>query len=222
VSEQMNGARGLASLLRERTAALHRQAQRCGVMRDIMRRQATPGGYKLLLRNLWPAYSELERGLDRLQERPGVGRFARPVLYRAPAIAKDLAALAGADWQARIPLLEAGRAYAAAVAEAAAGDGERLIAHAYTRYLGDLNGGQLIGAILSKAACIGPGRNAYFLFEAGEEPLERLRAEFKADLDRAGEEIISPAAVLEEAGRAFECNIALSRAVHEVGRAQAA
>ena len=203
---------GLARRLRDRTAALHRQAQRTGIMRDILRRQATATGYALLLRNLWPAYSELERGLDRLRASPGVGRFARPILYRAPAIARDLAALHGADWADRIPLLDAGKTYAARVAEAAAGGGERLIAHAYTRYLGDLNGGQLSGAILTKTLGLGPGKNAFFLFQA--DPLEQLRADFKADLDCAGVEVAAVPDVIEEAAHAFECNIALSRAVH--------
>jgi heme oxygenase len=212
---------GLAAQLRARIAGLHRQAQRTGIMRGIMRRQAAPASYALLLRNLWPVYSGLERALERLRAVPGAGRFARPVLYRATAIAQDLAALHGPRWAEEIPLLEAGEIYAARIAEAAAGDGERLIAHAYTRYLGDLNGGQLIGAILAKSARLAPGTNAFFLFEA-DVPLERLRADFKLELDRAGAEISSIPAVLEEAERAFECNIALSRAVHAARRQAAA
>jgi heme oxygenase (biliverdin-producing, ferredoxin) len=216
MSKQIKEASGLAQRLRERTAALHKQAQHTGIMRAILRRQATSAGYALLLRNLWPAYSALEQALDRLRASPGVGRFARPILYRAPAIARDLTALHGPDWADRIPLLEAGRAYAASIAEAAERGGECLIAHAYTRYLGDLNGGQLIGAILSKSLGLGPGKNAFFQFEAG--PLERLRADFKLNLDQAGTEIVCMPAVVEEAARAFEHNIALSRAVHAAQR----
>jgi heme oxygenase (biliverdin-producing, ferredoxin) len=203
---------GLSQALRERTAALHRQAQRTGIMRDILRWQAAPATYALLLRNLWPVYAELERALERVPPARGAGRFARPVLYRAAAIARDLAALHGPGWAAELPLLAPGEHYAACVAEAAAGDGERLIAHAYTRYLGDLSGGQLIGAILSKRFGLEPDQNAFFLFEGGV-PVETLRTEFRRDLDLAGAEISSIPAVVAEAARAFQCNIALFRAV---------
>jgi heme oxygenase len=213
-------AASLARQLRVRTAGLHRKAQRTGIMHELAHRRASLAGYTLLLRNLWPAYFELESALERHSAAPGVGRFARPILYRAPAIAQDLAALSGPDWADRIPLLEAGKAYAARVAAAAAGGGERLIAHAYTRYLGDLNGGQAIRAILSESAGLGPGKNAFYVF-AGDSPLDGLKAEFRLDLDRAGGEIASVPAVIEEALHAFECNIALSCAVHDAQRAVA-
>jgi heme oxygenase (biliverdin-producing, ferredoxin) len=209
---------GLAHRLRERTAGLHRQARLTGFMRDILRRKATLGGYALLLRNLWPVYSGLEAALERRRALPGAGRFARPILYRASAIARDLAVISGPDWAEQVPLLEAGQAYAARVAAAATWDGEGLIAHAYTRYLGDLNGGQVVRDVLCKTIGLGAGKNAFYTFE-GSVPLEELRAEFRHDLDRAGSEIASPSAVIEEAARAFECNIALSRAVHDAWRA---
>jgi heme oxygenase len=35
--------------------------------------------------------------------------------------------------------------------KAAEGDGTRLIAHAYTRYLGDLSGGQILQRLLARS-----------------------------------------------------------------------
>jgi heme oxygenase len=55
----------LSGALRERTAELHTQAERAGIVNDILRGTATRHGYALLLRNLLPAYEAMESGLDR-------------------------------------------------------------------------------------------------------------------------------------------------------------
>jgi len=48
-----------------RTKALHVEAERTGIIRDLLRGEATREGYVLLLRNLLPAYRAMEQGLVR-------------------------------------------------------------------------------------------------------------------------------------------------------------
>ena len=61
--------------LQERTATLHRQAERSGFIRTMLQGRASRDGYALFLRNLLPAYQALEQGLERGRSDPGVGRW---------------------------------------------------------------------------------------------------------------------------------------------------
>ena len=197
-------ASGLAPALRARTAALHVQAERSGIVAEILRGRASRTAYALLLRNLLPAYRAMEAGLERHRLSPGVRWFARPEMYRAEAIAADLAALGGAH-----ALLAAGAAYADRIA---ACDGPRLIGHAYARYLGDLSGGQVLKRLLARTLGLGPEATSFYDFPAIAD-IDAFKQAFRAALDRAGGEIADPAAVLDEAAEAFRLNIAVSEAV---------
>jgi heme oxygenase len=204
---------GLADAFRDRTRLLHGRAERSGVIRDIMRGQATRDGYALLLRNLLPAYEQMERGLDRHRHAPAVREVARRELYRGRAIADDLAALCGREWRRSLPLLAAGKRYANRTAEAAQGDGSRLIAHAYARYLGDLSGGRILRRLLARSLALEPSALSFYDFP-GIADTEAFKADYRAALDRAAAAMIDVADVVEEAAVAFRLNIAVSEAVH--------
>jgi heme oxygenase len=203
---------GLADALRRRTGELHARAERSGVVAELLHGRASRGGYALLLRNLQPAYEALEQGLERHRGAPALAGLARPPLYRAHALAADLAELAGPDWRAALPLLEAGAHYARCVAAAAEGRGERLAAHAYVRYLGDLSGGRILGPLLARSLGLPVAALTFYAFPGLDDP-EAFRFEFRDALDRAGREMTDPAAVVEEAALAFRLNIAVSEAV---------
>ena len=195
-----------------RTRTLHLEAEKSGVISDILRGTASREGYVLLLRNLHSAYREIELGIEQHRDAPGLGLLAEYKLNRAPAIASDLTNLCGADWARRIPLLPAGEAYARSVAQAAQGDGTRLIAHAYTRYLGDLNGGSVLARLLAKTLGLQPGELSLYDFSGVANPAT-LKSDYRIALDRAGSAAPDPGAIIEEGVLAFSLNIALSVAV---------
>jgi len=97
-------------------------------------------------------------------------------------------------------------------ARAAAGDGSRLIAHAYIRYLGDLYGGQILRRILARSLGLGAPSLSFYDFPAIADA-EAFKAGYRAALDQAALEIEDCAGVVEEAALAFELNIAVSMAV---------
>jgi heme oxygenase (biliverdin-producing, ferredoxin) len=204
---------GFANLLRDRTRALHAAAERSGIIREILRGGSTREGYALLLRNLLPTYQELERGLDRHAHSRGVRQVAMKTLYRAPAIEADLLGLAGSQWNNVLPLLPEGERYAHCVAVAAGGDGARLIAHAYLRYLGDLSGGQIMKRLLQKSLGLDSASLSFYDF-ANIADIGAFKAEFRSALDRTAIEVGDTGPVIDEAELAFELNIALSEAVY--------
>lgn len=203
-------AGGLADALRDDTQLWHRRAERSGIIRALLRGQASRQAYALLLRNLLPAYQQLEKALDTHRQALGLRQIARTEVYRAPAIVADLNALCGYDWSQTVPVLTEGRAYANRIVDLAGG--EALIAHAYVRYLGDLNGGQIIRRRLSHSPGLEPEALGFYAFPAITD-VGSFTAEYRAGFDRAGAEIAQPQSVLAEACLAFELNVALSEAV---------
>lgn len=198
-----------------RTKTLHVEAERTGIIRDLLRGDASREGYILLLRNLLPAYQEMEQGLERHRNSRIPAALAQYRLDRAPAIEADLLSLCGNNWKRDIPLLDAGEIYARRIAKAAEGDGARLIAHAYTRYLGDLSGGQILQRLLERSLELRPSELSFYDFPRFAD-LAELKADYRKALDQAGALASDPQAVVEEGAIAFSLNIDLSCAVQSV------
>ncbi len=195
-----------------RTKALHVEAERTGIIRDLLRGDASREGYILLLRNLLPAYQALEQGLERRRDSPILAGLAEYRLDRAPAIEADLLALCGKSWKHDIPLLKTGEVYARRIAKASEGDGAGLVAHAYTRYLGDLSGGQILQRLLERSLELSASELSFYNFSHFAD-LAALKANYRDALDRAAALASDQQAVVEEGAIAFSLNIDLSCAV---------
>ncbi|CAL75505.1 heme oxygenase [Bradyrhizobium sp. ORS 278] len=199
---------GLLEAMRERTKTLHVTAERTGVVAELLRGRGTVRAYALLLRNLLPVYEALEAELVRHQASPVVGLTVRPELHRCPAIKADLAALDASD----LPLLPEAIAYVRAIQEAGSGSGHPLLAHAYTRYLGDLSGGQIIKKILARSLELQPEALSFYEFPAITD-IPRFKTEYREALEQAGSAMTEHDSVVEEAATAFQLNITLSQAL---------
>jgi|APFre7841882724_1041349.scaffolds.fasta_scaffold00179_4 heme oxygenase len=194
--------------MRAATRTLHAQAERSGFVRELLTGRATHSGYALWLRNLWPAYATLERALGAAPAGSPIAALADARMMRATALENDLAALAGAEWRQTLPELAAGAAYARRI-DAAWGAGAPLLAaHAYVRYLGDLNGGRVLRDILRTKLGLPDATLCFYAFDADSAALE---TSYRAALCNASEG--DPEAAAREAALAFQLNIALSEEV---------
>jgi heme oxygenase (biliverdin-producing, ferredoxin) len=213
VTQPASDARAkLTEMMRARTSALHTRAERSGIINDVLRGKASRYGYALLLRNLLPAYHQLEAGLEAHRHSPAVCAAASRELYRSPALRSDLNELFGREWESALPLVPAGEKYGRQVAIAAGGDGTRLIAHAYSRYFGDLSGGQILKRLLGRAPGLQARELSFYDFpEIGDAAA--FKDQYRRLIDEAAATIIDAAAVVDEAVMAFELNIAVSEAV---------
>lgn len=201
----------LLDALRHRTKALHVQAERSGIIAEILHGRATRQAYALLLRNLLPVYVTMEDAIERHRETP-VGRIVQPQLYRMQALAADLRVLS--DGFVELPLLTEAVDYADAVLRASSGSGLRLIAHAYARYLGDLSGGQIMKRLLTTSLDLPASALSFYDFPAVPD-IAACKADFRGAIERAGDDIDDFDAVVEEAAHAFELNIKLSIALQD-------
>lgn len=201
---------GFAAMVRERTKLAHRAAERAGFIADLLHGRATTAGYALFLRNLHPAYAALEPALAACADHPVAGAFADPRLRRLEALAADLHATAGAEWEA-LPLLPEAAAYAAAITVVSQ-QPDRLAGHAYARYLGDLSGGQILKPLLTRMLGLGPAALGFYDFPAFAD-LAVPKRSLRAALDAVSVESDLAEALCDEAVVAFGHNIAVSEAV---------
>ena len=204
----------LTQMMRDRTHRLHARAERSGIVNALLRGKASRYSYALLMRNLVPAYQALEAGLDAHRHLPDMRGIARHELYRIPALTFDLTELFGHEWDVALPLLPAGAEYGRRVAIAAEGDGARLIAHAYTRYLGDLSGGQVLKRLLLSSPGLRLQEVSFYDFPL-IDGIEDFKKHYRCSIDGYAASRPDLEMIVGEAVTAFEMNIAVSEAVHE-------
>jgi heme oxygenase len=198
--------------IRMRTHALHRQAERSGVLHDLLHGRGDRRDYAMLLRNLLPVYRALEHGLDHHRQSSMLRELCQQALFRSAALESDLDALCDRSWRESMEILPAADRYAACVTDASRGDGSLLIAHAYVRFLGDLNGGQFLRCALARSLSLHPSELGFFEFP-GISDIAAFAADYRAALQRAARAAPDPDALTTEAESAFRLNIDLSTAV---------
>jgi len=202
---------GFAARLRESTQAVHTRAEKTTFIRGFLRGAASPASYTRLLAALLPVYEAMEDEMSRrASSDPILARFHFPALHRAQAIRRDLACLAGPGWADVVPAMEAGEIYARRIRLVAAHEPHRLVGHLYTRYMGDLAGGQILARIAERSLGLtrGAGLDFYDFPELPDIPA--MEALFRGRLDELD---LLPetkrAAVVDEAQAAFRHNIAI-------------
>lgn len=212
------GDRPLSTMLREGTRQAHARAEAAGFVRCWLRGVVEPVSYREHLARLRRVYGALEGALDRLAGHPLLAPLDRPELRRLAALDADLAVHAGA-----LGTSPAADAYAARIDAVAATHPELLVAHVYTRYLGDLSGGQLLGR-LARRALAGDSGFAFYAFPAIPDA-RAFRAAYRRALDALPVDDATAGDLVDEAVTAFALSEALFHElegilVARVGRAR--
>lgn len=196
--------------LRRATAAAHDRAHHSPYMGALFGGRLALEDYGTLVVQYWHIYTALEDGADRLADHPVVGGFAVDALRRREAIAADLAFLRGADWADHLHPLASTAAYAERIRETVEAWPAGWVAHHYTRYLGDLAGGQAVRVLLERHYGV-TGDGARFYDFAALGPVPPFRTRYRGLLDAAPWDDVERARVTDEACHAFELNIAMLR-----------
>lgn len=165
----------LSARLRAQTKALHVQAERTGIMAQLLRGRATLPAYAALMVSLQEIYIALEDGLATQASDAVLGPLLVPGFARSTAIATDLRALTALGIVLPPAAAEA-RSYAAHLRDLTRADPPRLLAHAWLRYLGDLNGGQIISGIVRDSLGLSPEATQFYEFPALPDPMAAAAA----------------------------------------------
>lgn len=196
--------------VREHTRDLHREAERTGFVRDMLAGRIDRLHYLLWLRNLHAVYDALEQALRSPDGMARAAPFTDPRLCRTQPLAEDLVTLAGADWD-RLPRVPETDGYVDVIG--AARLSWRLMGHAYTRYLGDLSGGQLLSGLMAKHLGLPADALRYYGF-SGIPDIPSYRTTLRDRMDAVLHDDESAMRdALQGAAEGFEQSIALSRAI---------
>ncbi|MGI5407865.1 heme oxygenase (biliverdin-producing) [Streptomyces chartreusis] len=205
-----------STVIRTASHEEHVQAETSTFMSDMLGGRLGVDAYARYTEQLWFVYEALEAGAERLASDPVAGPFIRPELFRLASLERDLAHLRGPGWRSLVSALPATRAYADRVRECAKDWPAGYIAHHYTRYLGDLSGGQIIRDKAEKTWGFtrkGDGVR-FYVFEEISNPAAFKRG-YRELLDEVRADDLEKQRIVAECKRAFALNTAVFRALGE-------
>ncbi|MFI7273310.1 heme oxygenase (biliverdin-producing) [Streptomyces sp. NPDC049879] len=197
--------------IRETSHAQHTEAETSTFMSRLLGGELGVDAFRRYTEQLWFVYRALEGAADRLADDPVAGPFIRPELFRSTALGRDLDHLhGGADWRTTLRPLPATERYAARVMEVARDWPGGYVAHHYTRYLGDLSGGQVIRSTAEKLwgfARKGDGVR-FYVFEEIANPAA-FKRDYRSWLDGIPADDAERLRIADECKHAFALNTAL-------------
>lgn len=198
----------VAALVRAASADDHKAAESRGYIVQLMGGELSLEEYTRYLAQFGWVYEALEeRG-----SRDGDPAVFDPELARMAAIEADLAALGAADWRTSQPALPATAEYAAHL-RAVSDDDVRYLAHHYTRYLGDLSGGQAIARLVARHYGATPDQLSFYRFDIAEDGVVRYKRGYREamnDLALAPEQVDL---LIAEVRTSFRMNSAIFEAL---------
>ncbi|MET7341572.1 heme oxygenase (biliverdin-producing) [Streptomyces sp. NPDC087866] len=209
-----------STLIRIASHEQHTEAETSTFMGDLLGGRLGVDAYTRYTEQLWFVYRALEEGAQALAADPVAGPFIQPELMRTAELERDLAHLRGEGWCEGLEPLPATAAYAERVAECARTWPAGYIAHHYTRYLGDLSGGQIIRDKAEKTwgfARKGDGVR-FYVFEEIPNPASFKRG-YRELLDAVNADDLEKQRIVDECKRAFALNTAVFRELGEEFRA---
>ncbi|MFC7883405.1 heme oxygenase (biliverdin-producing) [Streptomyces sp. NPDC057376] len=205
-----------STLIRTASHEQHVEAETSTFMSDLLGGRLGVDAYARYTEQLWFVYEALEAGAGRLASDPVAGPFVRPELMRLASLERDLAHLRGPEWRAGMTALPPTEEYAARVRECAGSWPAGYVAHHYTRYLGDLSGGQIIRDKAERTwgfARKGDGVR-FYVFEEITNPAA-FKREYRELLDGIRADDLEKQRVVAECKRAFALNTGVFRALGE-------
>lgn len=198
-----------SELLRARTQADHARAETSGYMAALLDGELSRERYAELVAQLSFVYATLESAAEAMRDDPVAGAFVTDELRRGPALDADLETLLGADWADQIEPGAATRSYCDRLREVCFSWPGGFVAHHYTRYLGDLSGGQVIGAIVRRVYELPRGGGAAFYEFPLIEDRNAFKAGYRQRLDDAPWNLEEQEQIVEEIMRAYAFNVAM-------------
>lgn len=198
----------LATKLREGTKKAHTMAENVGFVKCFLKGVVEKTSYRKLVANLYFVYSAMEEEMERHQNHPIVSKIYFPELNRKTSLEQDLHFYYGSNWREQIAPSEAGQAYVARIREISEHQPELLVSHSYTRYLGDLSGGQILKNIAQRAMNLNGEGTAFYEFQDITDE-KAFKAKYRQALDELPVDDATADRIVEEANAAFGMNMKL-------------
>jgi heme oxygenase len=214
----MSDVISFSAALRERSRSAHSTSEHAGFMADLVSGAGTRDDYVAPVAQHWFIYAALEEATERMRVDPVASVFLSDKLTRLPAIEADLDFLIGSDWRDTVVPLPTTQAYVSRIRRVAATWPGGFVAHHYTRYLGDLSGGQFIGRLMKRRFGFETNGIGFYLFGDIADP-EEFKNVYRDKLDAAPWDDAEKERVIDEVLVAYRFNTEL---FEDLARAKAA
>ncbi|KAI9014476.1 heme oxygenase-domain-containing protein [Phycomyces nitens] len=223
----------LASAMREGTKAIHKAAEESVFTKKFLKGDITLDEYGRYINSLYYVYSSMEALLEKHKNDPAVENIFFPEeLNRKEVLLRDLEHYYGKERLAKViapsAMTPAVKAYINAMEDACKVNPALLVAYSYTRYLGDLSGGQILAKRLKKAVLqlnekdsawdSTKGLEFYYFDHIGNQ--NEFKALYRERLDGAKVSQKTKDLIVEEALKCFAFNIDVFDEIHELSQAK--
>ena len=196
------------------TKKSHSAAENTSFVRSFLRGVVSKESYKKLVSDLYFVYSAMEEEVENLKDHPIIGQIQLSDLKRVNALEQDLRFYYGPIWRSIITPSEACNQYVNRIREVAKNEPELLVGHHYTRYLGDLSGGQILKGIAEKALELGNGQGLKFYDFEKIEDTKAYKAGYRGILNDLPIDQHQADAIIVEANYAFRLNMYMLSLIH--------
>nr|QHO64155.1 Heme oxygenase [Lympha mucosa] len=197
----------LATQLREGTTKSHSMAENVSFVKSFLGGVVDRKSYRKLVANLYFIYSTLEEKMFINRNHPMIKPIYFLELNRKASLEQDLIFYYGLEWKNIIKPSEATNNYINRINKISFNQPELLIAHAYTRYIGDLSGGQILKKIVENAMSLSDGNGVAFynFFEIKDD--NKFKRLYKDKLNDLPLTQIQMSNIISEANIAFTLNM---------------
>lgn len=210
----------LSEVLTAGTKESHDKAENSPFVKDFLRGRIKRELFKLGTAALYYVYSAIEEEIEKNKDHPMFAPLYFPSeLHRRDALAKDLEYLYGEDWESKISCSAATRPYVDRIHEVGRDDPVLLVAHAWTRYMGDLSGGQILKKVAQRALKLPPtGEGVYFYHFEGIHNPTAFKRLYRSRMNELEVDAETKEKLLDEANLAFKYNLEVFTELQEIGK----
>ena len=199
----------LAGQLREGTKKSHTMAENTGFVACFLKGVVEKKSYRKLISDLYFVYQAMEEEIERLvlQDHPVIKPIGFKSLFRKETLENDLKYYFGEDWEKEITISKSAEEYVQRIRTVAENSPELLVGHHYTRYIGDLSGGQILKNIAKKALNLNGnnGLNFYEFKQIDDE--KKFKEEYSQTLNKLPINQTTADQIIDEANKAFIYNM---------------
>lgn len=199
---------GLALLLDDGTRKSHSVAENTAFVQGFFKGLSTQDAYKSLLTSLYFVYGAMELSFDECDSTE-VKILDDDKLRRLESLSTDMTYFYGPEWRNDIKPSYYAQKYVNRIEEVARDKPYLLIGHQYSRYLGDLFGGQMMGSMASKSLSLEKGTGtAFYSFDDIDNTRDYI-TEWYTKLNNLDLTQEQKDEIVDEANLVFDLNIGI-------------
>ena len=193
----------LALQLKEGTKVSHSAAENTKFVSSFLKGVVSKDNYKQLTANFYFVYRAMEEEIEKQNDFP----LHDKLLDRTDKLAQDLRYYYGVMWRDKIEPSPATKNYVKRIQVIGETSPYLLVAHHYTRYMGDLSGGQILASITKSALNLNDEGLKFYEFDIPDT--KEYKTKYRQTLDSLPISDTQISMLIDEANYAFKLNMLL-------------